>query len=203
MKSLAKCPARNYNSIITAAMVRQDPAEATMDIELLPMTRARMHELYRGFVYDPDLFMDMALYERFRHYVYDPERVDALFDRREAEENRVAFAIMLGGAVIGEVALSRIDADQGECALSIHLKNDSVKNRGYGTRAEQLAVRYAFDQLGMDRVLADAIIKNTRSQRVLEKLGFECLGERDGFRQYRLERTHPSILSENTEGRPC
>ncbi|MBQ2178045.1 MAG: GNAT family N-acetyltransferase, partial [Oscillospiraceae bacterium] len=54
--------------------------------------------------------------------------------------------------------------------------------------AERLAIRYAFDELGMERILANCIEKNTRSQHVLEKLGFALLGEEEGFKKYRLER---------------
>ena len=159
-----------------------------MSIELLPMTRARMHELYRGFAFDPDTFMDMELFEKYQHYVYDPQKVDALFDKREEEENSMAFAVVLDGAVIGEIGLRHIDAGKKECELSIHLQNDAVKNKGYGTQAERLAIRYAFDRLGMERILADSVVKNTRSQHVLEKLGFAYAGEGDGFKKYRLER---------------
>ena len=159
-----------------------------MDVSLLPMTRERMHELYRGFSLDPAIFADMALYERKRDYVYDPRKVDALFDLRGAEEGSTAFAIMLGGAVIGEVGLRRFSAETGECELSVHLQNDSVKNKGFGTQAERLAIAYAFDVLGAKSIFAEALTKNTRSRHVLEKLGFRYLGEKDGFGQYRLEK---------------
>ena len=159
-----------------------------MCVELAEMTRERMHELYRGFVFDPDIFMDMALYERARKSEYDPGKVDVLFDRRCAEEGSAAFAVMLDGRVIGEVGLRRASAETGACELSAHLQSDAVKNRGYGTQAERLAIAYAFDVLGMKSVYADSIIKNTRSQHILEKLGFSYLGEKDGFKQYRLDK---------------
>ena len=159
-----------------------------MEITLQPMTRERMHELYRGFAFDPDIFMDMELYEKNRDYRYDEAKVDALFDMRAKEEGSVAFAVMLGDRVIGEVGLRHADPAAGECELSIHLQNDSVKNLGYGTQAEKLAVRYAFDVLGMRSVFAESVVKNKRSQHVLEKVGFSCFGEEDGFLQYRLTR---------------
>ena len=159
-----------------------------MTLELSPMTRERMHALYRHFTFDPDTFADMSLYERYRDYRYDAGKVDALFDKRSGEANGVAFAITLDGAVIGEVALRHIDANRRECTLSIHLQNDLVKDRGYGTQAERLAIDYAFDRLGMERVLADAVQKNARSRHVLEKLGFRYLYEKDGFAYYSLEK---------------
>ena len=53
---------------------------------------------------------------------------------------------------------------------SIHLQNDAVKNKGYGTQAERLAIAYAFDALGVDHILADSVEKNRRSQHVLETM---------------------------------
>ena len=159
-----------------------------MSITLQPMTRERMHELYRHFQFDPDIFMDMTLYEQRKNYVYQPEKVDALFDMRAQENGSIAFAVLLDGTVIGEVGLRHIDPDKKQCELSIHMQNDAVKNKGYGTAAEALAIQYAFDQLHMETVVADTILKNARSQHVLEKLGFRFLFEKDGFKNYALSR---------------
>ena len=65
------------------------------------------------------------------------------------------FAIMLGDTVVGELQLKQIDHDKKECTLSIHMQNDAVKGKGYGTQAERLAVKIAFDELGMAAVNAD------------------------------------------------
>ena len=46
-------------------------------IRLQPMDRVLLHEYYKGFVMDADIFMDMS---NFREYTYVPERVDAYFD---------------------------------------------------------------------------------------------------------------------------
>ena len=37
------------------------------------------------------------------------------------------------------------------------MQNDAVKGRGYGPQAERLAVKTAFDELGMAAVNADTI----------------------------------------------
>lgn len=157
-----------------------------MEIKILPMTRERMHELYRGFSLDPAIFADLSLYEQKKNYVYDPQKVDMLFDMRGKEEGSIAFAVMLDNAVIGEVGLRHFSTETKECELTVHLQNDSVKGLGYGTRAEQLAIDYAFDILGAESIYAETLVKNIRSQHILEKLGFRYLGEEDGFKQYRL-----------------
>lgn len=154
-------------------------------ISLCEVTRERLHEYYRGFVSDPDLFMDMS---RFFHYQYDPGRIDAYFDARKPSADRRDFMILNGSAAIGELSLKHIDYEAGECELSIHLQNDSVKNKGYGTIAERLALRYAFETLNLKTVLADATLKNKRSQHVLEKVGFSFVREDGTFKYYRCER---------------
>lgn len=154
------------------------------DISLCVMTRKLCHELFRKWENDPDIYMNM---DQFTAYQYDEGLVDRYFDAKQ-DPSRVLLAIMRDGAPIGEVQLKRIDREHKECTLSIHMQSDAVKGRGYGTCAERLAVRYAFQVLGMTAVNADAIAKNRRSQHVLEKVGFQFVREEKGFRYYRYVR---------------
>ena len=153
-------------------------------IELKKMTRELCHELYKSWSNDASIYMDMSL---FKPYSYNKASVDRYFDSKN-EPSRIIFAIMLDGKPIGELQLKQIDLEKAECTLSIHMQNDAVKDKGYGTQAEQLAVKYAFDELGMVAVNADTIMKNTRSQHVLEKVGFHLIGEDGAFKYYRIER---------------
>ncbi len=153
-------------------------------ITLEPMTREMCHEFYREFQNDPAIYMDMS---RFTEFAYTPEWADAYFLRQQ-EKKRLLFAVMAEGEMVGEVKLHSIDREKRECTLGIHLRNDSVKGKGYGTQAEQLAVQYAFEVLGMDAVNADAVQKNTRSQHVLEKAGFRCVWQDETYRYYRIEK---------------
>ena len=153
-------------------------------ITLEPMTREMCREFYREFQNDPAIYMDMS---RFTEFIYTPEWADAYFDRQQ-EKKRLLFAVMAEGEMVGEVKLHSIDREKKECSLGIHLRNDSVKGKGYGTQAEQLAVQYAFEVLGMDAVNADAVLKNTRSQHVLEKAGFRYVRQDEAYKYYRIEK---------------
>ena len=153
-------------------------------IELKKMTRELCHELYRKWQNDDSIYMDMSL---FKPYTYRVEAVDRYYDSKQ-EPSRILFAIMLEDRPIGEVQLKQIDQDKKECTLSIHMQNDDVKGKGYGTDAERQAIRYAFDELGMKAVNADTVIKNVRSQHILDKLGFKLIKEEGDFRYYRLEK---------------
>ena len=154
------------------------------NIHLCLMTRELCHEFFKGFENDPDIFMDMSL---FSEYKYDKDAVDKYFDSKQ-DPSRVMLAIMMDDTVIGEIQLKNIDHGKKECTLSIHMQNDSVKGHGYGTYAEKLGLQYAFEEMSMIAVNADAVIKNARSCHVLEKIGFDLIKEENGFRYYRFER---------------
>ena len=156
-------------------------------IELKIMTRELCHELYKDWENDESIFMDMSL---FKPFIYDEKSVDSYFDSKQ-NPSRILFAIMLDNKPIGEIHLKNIDKENKECTLSIHMQNNKVKNKGYGTQAEQIAVRYAFDKLGMMAVNADTLIKNTRSQHVLEKVGFKKIKKNNHFIYYRI--LYPSL----------
>ena len=159
-------------------------------VRLVQMERELLHLYFKGFENDPDIFMDMS---RFKEFCYSPEWVDAYY-RKQMDDavppfpRRYPFMIMMDATPIGELYLKRVDYQKQECVLSIHLQNDSVKNKGYGTAAERLALDYAFNTLGMNTVLADCIHKNIRSRHVLEKLGFEYMAQDESFRYYRYSR---------------
>ncbi len=152
-------------------------------IELKTMTRELCHELYKDWENDDSIFMDMSMFKPFK---YNKANVDSYFDSKQ-NPSRILFSIMLGGKPIGEIHLKKIDRDNKECTLSIHMQNNKVKNKGYGTQAEQKAVKYAFEKLGMVAINADTIIKNTRSQHVLEKVRFKAIRKDDQFIYYRIE----------------
>ncbi len=152
-------------------------------IYLTPMTNALYHEYCQNYEHDPDLFMDMAT---FVPYQYSFEGAEA-YMRRKKEKQQIVFAIMENDLPVGEGLLKEIDFDKKVCTLGICLQNDRVKNRGIGTRAEQLILEYAIKELGMKTVYADAILKNTRSQHVLEKVGFQKTGQDDKFVYFKFD----------------
>ncbi len=154
------------------------------ELKLQHMTRELCHELFKEWTNDEAIFMDMS---SFKTYVYDESAVNRYFDSKQ-KSSIMLFAIMLANKPIGEVQLKQIDYDKKECTLSIHMQNDAFKGKGYGTKAEQLAIEYAFGELGMNAVNADSVKKNVRSQHVMEKVGFKLVQEDNDFRYYRIEK---------------
>ena len=148
-------------------------------VSLKPMTRQMCHDFYRDFQNDPAI-------GHYYEYVYTPEIADHYFDNNSVADRKL-FAIMVGDQIVGECKLKNIDLQKRECSMGIHLQNDAVKEKGYGTQAERLILQYAFEELGMVAVNADAALKNIRSQHVLEKVGFRYTHEDDTFKYYRCE----------------
>ncbi len=150
-------------------------------VMLVKQTRESCHEFYRALVQDPMLFSDTQPYQS---YHYDAGCVDAFFHNRERQSDRIGLSVLLGDTVIGDVSLKHIDRVNRSCELEICMVNDSVKDKGYGTQAEKQAIQYAFEHMDMKAVFADCLVKNSRSQHVLEKVGFQFVSEADGFRYY-------------------
>lgn len=154
------------------------------EVYLHPMTRELCHAFFKKFENDTDIFVDSTAYAQ---YQYDEKKVNEYFDMNQ-DASRIVFAVMLDNKPIGEIKLKNIDFKKEECSLGIHLVNDSVKGKGYGTQAEKLALQYAFEILRMQAVNADTLVKNVRSQRVLEKVGFQYVQEEDGYRYYKIKK---------------
>lgn len=157
-----------------------------MNIHLTLMTKELCRRYHKGFQYDPDMFTDGS---HIPTYNYSAEHSDAHW-QRQRDLNRVHLAVMLGDKPIGDLVLKNIDSIKKCCILGIHLQNDSCKNLGYGTEAEILALEYAFTKMGMDTVYADALLKNTRSRHVLEKVGFHETHRDAIFAYYICEKSY-------------
>ena len=155
------------------------------------------HAFFKGYENDRDLYLDP---DEFFEYVYDPIKVDA-YIQKQIDRKRLPFAIMYGEEMVGELKIYDIVPGQ-SATLGITMKSKRYKDRGFGTRAEQLAVDYVFHDLNIPVLYADSILTNTRSQHVLEKVGFQ-LTYTDEFRKhYRIERPEAGETNHAQEASP-
>ena len=152
-------------------------------VTLRQMTPRMFHAYYREYQNDPELFLDRT---QCKPFSYTPEWTEA-YIRRQIERKRLCLAVMVGEEIAGEIILKDI-VPRSSATLSICMKNDRFKGRGYGTQAERLAVNYVFHTLDIPVLCADSILPNLRSQHVLEKAGFRLLRTEGDFRYYRIER---------------
>jgi RimJ/RimL family protein N-acetyltransferase len=108
---------------------------------------------------------------------------------------RFALERRSGGAVVGAVGLHVVDLDfdttpiAGEVEIGWHL-DPAAWGCGYVTEAAAAVLRYGFDTLGLQRIVAFTAQSNARSRAVMERLGFERQAWRD-FDHPRLSADHP------------
>ncbi|WP_408894145.1 GNAT family N-acetyltransferase [Paenibacillus taichungensis] len=117
-----------------------------------------------------------------------------LEDEGETKDKEVYFRLrtLEDEQLIGFVVIHSIEWNNrcGQLAIGIGLAEH--RNKGYGTEALNLILRYAFHELNLDRVGLDVIAYNAKGIRAYEKVGFQLEGRarsavyRDGKRYDRL-----------------
>lgn len=152
-------------------------------VYLLPMTAEMYHEYFKEYQNDLDLYIDKGAYAP---YTYEEEKVNR-YIQRQVDLNRKVFAIMFHDEMVGELLIKNIVENE-SATLGLAMKNAKYKDRGFGTKAEQLAIQYVFNELDIPVLYADSIVSNTRSQHVLEKVGFKLIKEDGDFKYYRIDR---------------
>ena len=153
------------------------------DIYLKLMTDKMYHQYFKEYKNDPDLYLNK---DEYYDFVYTEEWVNK-YIAKQKNLGRICLAIMLDTQIIGEIKLCDIIKNK-SATLSICMKNDNYKNKGYGTKAEQLVIDYVFNKLNLKTLYADCIITNTRSQKVLEKVGFKLIKTENNFKYYKLDK---------------
>lgn len=153
------------------------------EIRLAPMSDEMYRRYLKEYENDPDLFLPG---QEYIPYSYSEEKAER-YIQRQKDLKRIPLAILRGNEIVGEVIIKNIE--ERRCAtMGIALKNRKFKDRGIGTQAEKLAVRFVFHDLDIPTLYADTIRTNTRSQHVLEKAGFVFIREDADFRYYRIDR---------------
>jgi ribosomal-protein-alanine N-acetyltransferase len=91
------------------------------------------------------------------------------------------------GELVGDCSL-HFDKGFGEWELSYGFRRDRW-GRGYATEAARACVRHGFDELGLEKIVADVEPARPQSMRVLEKCGFTRVAElEDGRLFYAITR---------------
>lgn len=110
-----------------------------------------------------------------------PEESSAFFERIRDEFRTEAFGPyaverISDGLLLGFTGLHRVTFDGlcGRIEIGWRLRADAWGN-GYAAEAAQSCLAHAV-KLGIDEVIAFTTVGNQRSQRVMQKLGMECVG---------------------------
>jgi ribosomal-protein-alanine N-acetyltransferase len=135
---------------------------------------------------DVEAFLDLVVRNREHFRPYEPRRPPAYFtlagqrdqiaaaQRQARLGERFEFGIWENGTgiLVGRISLGGISRGALQNAYLGYGVDINHSGRGIATQAVKLAVKVAFEELGLHRVQAAVVPENTASARVLEKAGF-------------------------------
>lgn len=107
----------------------------------------------------------------------DLEPMREWYGSRAGHEDRLDLAVVdrATGRYVGEVVLNELDVNNNSCSFRIAL-GAVGQDRGLGTEATRLVLRYAFERVGLHRISLEVYAFNPRARRVYEKVGFKPEG---------------------------
>ena len=103
------------------------------------------------------------------------ETVERLFEDRKSSPANDSFAIHRKSEEepIGVISLMNLSKANASADLSIIVGAAEDRDKGLGTEAIRVILRYAFEELGLDRVALSVFEFNEPAIRAYEKLGFQ------------------------------
>ena len=106
-------------------------------------------------------------------------------ERKKAAPDLYVFMIksLMDDRLIGEISLDGIQWHHGDTFVGISIGEREYWNRGYGTDAMRVILRYAFEELNLYRVTLNVFEYNSRAIRSYEKVGFRFEGREKEFLQ--------------------
>ncbi|RFU62050.1 GNAT family N-acetyltransferase [Peribacillus glennii] len=109
-----------------------------------------------------------------------PKNQEQLAAEGKAGSNEVYFRLRTieDDDLIGFVAIHSIEWNNRTGLMAIGIGDSSNRNKGYGTEALKLILRYAFHELNLDRVGLEVIEYNKSGIRAYEKVGFQQEGRK-------------------------
>lgn len=113
---------------------------------------------------------------------WSPKRSLAAFRHKyekritEPEDDRYMFGVQIEERLVGYVELVLIDRIERRAFISIVIGEKQFWGRGIGSTALRILLDYAFTVQAMEKICAEVYGINTRSQRLMERVGFQREG---------------------------
>jgi RimJ/RimL family protein N-acetyltransferase len=126
--------------------------KSCQDEEFLYMTGTR-----KSFTMD-------EIIKSYRQFSKDPTRYD------------FAICLLDNNKLIGDLAILDVDEDNKKAGFRISLHSKNSLNKGYGTEATQLAQKFTFEELKLNRLELEVFSHNIRGIKAYEKAGFKKEG---------------------------
>lgn len=126
---------------------------------------------------DPDVRQYLLMYEPMSR-----AKEERWFEAQLESRDDLLFGIEAragdGWVHIGVIGLHKIDWKNRNAVLGVTIGEKAYWGQGYGTDAVRTMLRFAFGEVGLQRVELEVFAFNPRAQRCYEKVGFRCEGTR-------------------------
>lgn len=99
-------------------------------------------------------------------------------DRVARDESLVLWRIALDGSAIGTSLLLNIDRLNRHAMSSMMIGERSLWGRGFATDVVRLRTKYAFEELGLERLESTSFAANVGMHRALERSGYRRIAQR-------------------------
>lgn len=140
-------------------------------IRLRPMTKADL-PLKVQWYNDPEIRKTLILDE-----ILELEKTIQWFESVEKSDSRLDLIIETESAEpIGQISLVNINYYHKIAEIVLVIGNPSYWGKGVMFEAESLLIRWAFEQLGMEKIWAQTRPENIASLITMKKLGFQIEG---------------------------
>jgi len=154
----------------------------TIETERLILRQLRMEDVYE---YYERLFGDGDV---SRYMLFDPhqdigESLESLQRKLQCYEDGPYYCWGVTtkeeDSLIGLIELLRFDETEESCSF-VYLLGCDYWNQGYGTEMLKAVIRFAFEELELQRIVADHMIKNPASGAVMRKAGMNKISTEEG-----------------------
>jgi RimJ/RimL family protein N-acetyltransferase len=139
-------------------------------IRLVPMTPEMMPAYVRWFA-DTEV-------TRYMGIPFPPTLAEEneWFERTAKSDRDVLWGILIGDKHIGSTGIHGIDWRNRKAVTGNMIGDKSEWGKGYGSEAVRLRTRYAFAEMGLEKLETEVFLENAGSRRCLEKAGYRQYG---------------------------
>ncbi len=111
-------------------------------------------------------------------FAFSAKQEEEWYQRVSHDEGIVSWRVVVAEATIGVTSIIGIDWINRQAMSGTIIGDRSQWGKGYGSEIVALRTRYAFDELGLERLETQSFAENRAMHRALEKAGYQGIGRR-------------------------
>ena len=148
-------------------------------VTLGPITREHLENYCRWFA-DPEVTLFLK-----RDTPPTLKQEEDWFEQAGRSEHDVLWGLFVDGNHVGSTGISQIDWRSRRGTTGILIGERSIWGHGIATEAHRLRTRYAFQELGLEKLVTHVVEGNVASRRAVERIGYQTVGV---FRHHEFRR---------------